>query len=1025
MESGSRHSSKRWDLQTGWEENARMSATSFVGVGSSFVGVVPMLDDDKRRVDLDEYPERVTHKLSDGIAVSDVHHANYQPVLSPTDSLPVSSFNLALNPVAAPRSSHRPRLGASRRHSLSSNLSLASAKTRSSISGPPSAFSVHRSSFSEPGEIKPAPPEDRTDFGAVLGLILSLLGCQEVKLTMCLLEQMQSGSTGSIVTPAILNGCLQDFQQFLAVERPQVGMRGMAGLAMIEKTMKQIATGITRRILQQPRTVPKDSGSKEPSGFDLLANKKPKCFPECSEVSEIKRDGGFQTAGGFQTRGRCDFRSRSMSFVTQDLLRKDLDPHSSGCREMFSERLQGTLVAQASVEEVPPGPCKPTQIAASTPPTLTKLETINALTLTPSTVMEDGGSASIASSPPLPGKSISEVVAMTQDAENVSLSSFNGNSEDSCTIFEPKCEEEAVDQNVDLDDLSLEQIQWLASRSDRWVISPNQRLRVLWDLSALCFILFECVSLPLMMCFQVQVPDNVHLVSTIFFGVDMLLNLTTGYFLGSLLVMRRRWLIKRYIRTWALLDFVSTFPWEFIFNSFGVDKSNASGGGETTLLRIAKLGKLARVLRLLRLAKIHTILKGLQTSGLLPASMYELKLGMAIVRMFSIFGLLSHWVACIWGWVGSTENLGWTVKDKTREACALGGPCEEGIVGNAWMQRYGVEDESVVTQYLLALQYASALWTGGEVSMQASTAVERVITVIVMICSVFLVSVVVGQILLIMDRQCEASMAFDEQMHQSREFMVSRKVPLNLQVRVYRYLESQNKNNKDLACKTRDFIGQLSDWLQFELIESLNRTHLARHPFFKQMRVKDTSEIPFRRICLSAEPTLFAAGDTVVEKGHNALCAHWLVTGKLKVMKIGESVYMKPPSWIGDRCLFLDVTRSHSVIAVIPTETLVVQKSIFQEISSEYPDVQELYRDFRAELLKDGWAYLRCLHCGDIGHSHEDCPRLELEKEELNWTRATLKTFADIRRQTEGATLKTFADIKRKSGRLSALRFSR
>merc|ERR550534_2130012 len=119
----------------------------------------------------------------------------------------------------------------------------------------------------------------------------------------------------------------------------------------------------------------------------------------------------------------------------------------------------------------------------------------------------------------------------------------------------------------------------------------------------------------------------------------MILSLGTGYFHRSLLIMRRSWLTKRYLQTWFVLDFVSTVPWESIMTAFANMQGVAtdSDQNETTLLRVIKLGKLARVLRLLRFAKINTLMKRLQESGYMPASMYSLKFGMAALKMFIVF----------------------------------------------------------------------------------------------------------------------------------------------------------------------------------------------------------------------------------------------------------------------------------------------------------------------------------------------------------------------------------------------------
>merc|ERR1712151_765111 len=114
-----------------------------------------------------------------------------------------------------------------------------------------------------------------------------------------------------------------------------------------------------------------------------------------------------------------------------------------------------------------------------------------------------------------------------------------------------------------------------------------------------------------------------------------------------------------------------------------------------------------------------------------------------------------------------------------------------------------------------------------------------------MICSVFVASSVVGEILLIMNRQKELTMDYDEQMQESREFMMSRAVPLPLQAKVYRYLETQHRQRSHNNIATRGFIDHLSKWLQVQLYETLNRGHICRHPFFEEI---DNPEI-VRRLC--------------------------------------------------------------------------------------------------------------------------------------------------------------------------------
>merc|ERR1711879_532848 len=83
-----------------------------------------------------------------------------------------------------------------------------------------------------------------------------------------------------------------------------------------------------------------------------------------------------------------------------------------------------------------------------------------------------------------------------------------------------------------------------------------------------------------------------------------------------------------------------------------------------------------------------------------------------------------------------------------------------------------------------------------------------------------------------------------------------------------------------------------------------------------------------QRLALQAQPAMHMPGDIVVEKGHLALSMHFIVRGKLRVERcIGsKSVYLDAGSWIGDKCLFIETHRTHTVSSVTPSEVLCIQK---------------------------------------------------------------------------------------------------
>jgi CRP-like cAMP-binding protein len=280
-----------------------------------------------------------------------------------------------------------------------------------------------------------------------------------------------------------------------------------------------------------------------------------------------------------------------------------------------------------------------------------------------------------------------------------------------------------------------------------------------------------------------------------------------------------------------------------------------------------------------------------------------------------------------------------------------------------------------------------------------------------MIFGVFCMSILMSQVILIMSRESEMTMAFDEQMKKVCTFMQSRDVPKHMQTRIRRYFEDQFKMQRGQAGSDRVFMDHLSEWLRIELTEHLNRTVFERHPFFRKL----PREI-FRRICLMASPLFYTPGDFVVEVHHIAMSAHFLVKGKLRVHNVlnaqlgDRSIYLQPPCWIGDKCLFMDVRRTHTVSAVTPSETLCLQKSCLVDVVDEYPVMTLKYESVRAKLIQGDDSELRCTMCNSPGHAQEDCPKRGIATttevvQKFSWLQAQFYKVKDQWRKSQEAPL--------------------
>merc|ERR1719409_50747 len=125
-------------------------------------------------------------------------------------------------------------------------------------------------------------------------------------------------------------------------------------------------------------------------------------------------------------------------------------------------------------------------------------------------------------------------------------------------------------------------------------------------------------------------------------------------------------------------------------------------------------------------------------------------------------------------------------------------------------------------QYLIALQFATGLLTGAELQMMPGWWLERLFVIIMMIVAFLICSIIISQIVVVMEKINQDNSEYLEQTRVIRDFMVSRGMPMRLQTKVKRYLEYQFKNRK-VVHQNHEVMKRLSPFLRIEITEHMNR----------------------------------------------------------------------------------------------------------------------------------------------------------------------------------------------------------
>ena len=176
----------------------------------------------------------------------------------------------------------------------------------------------------------------------------------------------------------------------------------------------------------------------------------------------------------------------------------------------------------------------------------------------------------------------------------------------------------------------------------KFVIAADANWKSRWDWSVICLVLYTAVFIPYSFSFQhekLTMQEALDYLIDFIFIIDIVFSFFTAYFdkrgdeIQDLLMIR-----KKYFSEWFVIDFVAAFPFEAIAIMSNLNLN----------VSILNLFKIPRLLRLGRLMKKLDQLAG--------ANAFR------IVKLLCGFALFTHWIACVWYFIGRFQDEGniWT-----------------------------------------------------------------------------------------------------------------------------------------------------------------------------------------------------------------------------------------------------------------------------------------------------------------------------------------------------------------------------
>ncbi|KAG8432633.1 hypothetical protein GDO86_017034, partial [Hymenochirus boettgeri] len=415
-----------------------------------------------------------------------------------------------------------------------------------------------------------------------------------------------------------------------------------------------------------------------------------------------------------------------------------------------------------------------------------------------------------------------------------------------------------------------------AIQKSRFILLHYGTFKAGWDWLILLATFYVAVTVPYNVCFTISRDDTSSTrsppsVSDIFveilFMLDILLNFRTTYVSKSgQVVYDPRSICVHYATTWFFVDLIAALPFDLLY-AFSV---NVYFG--------VHLLKTVRLLRLLRLLQ--------------KLDRYSQYSAVVLTLLMSMFGLLAHWMGCVWYFIGQKEvevnEIGWLHEFSKR----LGMPYtqEQKIVstnssihsnsssgGNQTVFEL-IGGPSLRSSYITSLYFAlSSLTSVGFGNVSANTDAEKIFSIFTMLIGALMHAVVFGNVTAIIQRMYSRRSLYHTRTKDLKDFIRVHRMPKQLKQRMLECFQTTWSVNNGIDAN--ELLRDFPDELRADIAMHLNKEILQLAIF------ESASRGCLRSLSLSIKTSFCAPGEYLIRQGDALQAIYFVCSGSMEVLK--------------------------------------------------------------------------------------------------------------------------------------------
>ena len=457
------------------------------------------------------------------------------------------------------------------------------------------------------------------------------------------------------------------------------------------------------------------------------------------------------------------------------------------------------------------------------------------------------------------------------------------------------------------------------------LFNPQSSFRISWDLTTVLLLFYILMTVPYRVAFE-GIPTDFELfiewIVDIFFITDLIVNFRTGYIdnVRGEVVMHPRRIAVNYLRTWFVIDFLSSIPVDRFLpeasaTSYGAADDSSFDGQN---LKVLKAGKAVKAFKLLRLAKLLRFLKLSTIMERVEETFSINRVGLKIFKLVSGTLILCHFNACIWYLLASFS--------------------EE---RDTWLTRMDLQNDKEGSKYLISFYYiVSTVMTVGYGDVTPTTDGEQLFTVYIMIVGAGFFGFILANMANLVSKLDAHAQRYHDKMDAMRSYMKNRNLPKELQQRIQRYYK--HYLDQKTAFDERELLGELSTFLRQEVALCIINETIYSIPFFRE---RDPHFLA--QLLTVLNPLTCGEGDFVIQKGEEGREMYIVISGLMEVLgKNGEIVCQLEAGGYFGEATALGISSKHfvSVRAITYCEMYSLSR---RDLTAAFQEDKEILREMK------------------------------------------------------------------------------